>query len=257
MSRYKVDICGVNTADLVVLKNSEMMELFKAMKAGDKSAKEKLVNGNLKLVLSMVQRFSYRNENMDDLFQIGCVGLIKAVDNFDLKHEVRFSTYAVPMILGEIKRYLRDNQSMRVSRHLKDVAYRSLRFKEEYQSEHQKEPTIAEIAAHLEVKEKEVVEALEAIQSMVSIFEPVYNNNGDSLLVMDQIKDTHDEIGKLMNILSLRKGLKSLNDKELLVINERFYNGKTQIEIAKDLHVSQAQISRLEKSALEELKKFF
>lgn len=257
MGRYKVDICGVDTAKLPVLTSKEMTILFERLQAGDSSAKEQLVRGNLKLVLSMVQRFSYRNENMDDLFQIGCIGLIKSIDNFDLKQGVRFSTYAVPMILGEIKRYLRDNQSIRVSRHLKDIAYRTLKFKEQYIAEHEQDPTIDQIAQALEVKPREVVEAMESMQQTISMFEPIYNDNGDSLLIMDQIKDDNDEISKVFNMISLSSGLKQLNDKESHVIHERFYAGKTQVEIARDLQVSQAQISRLEKSALDVLKKHF
>lgn len=257
MGRYKVDICGVDTAKLPVLTSREMTELFEALQSGDKSAKEKLVQGNLKLVLSMVQRFSYRNENMDDLFQIGCIGLIKSIDNFDLSQGVRFSTYAVPMILGEIKRYLRDNQSIRVSRHLKDIAYRSMKFKETFVAQHEVEPTIEQMAVALEVKPKEVIEAMEAMQQTISIFEPIYNDNGDSLLVMDQIKDDRNEIEKVFNLISLKSGLRNLSEKESHVIHERFYAGKTQVEIARDLHVSQAQISRLEKSALDILKKYF
>lgn len=257
MARYKVDLCGVDTGQLQVLSNTEMRMLFKKMQAGDLSARDKLIQGNLKLVLSMVQRFSSRNENMDDLFQIGCVGLIKSIDNFDLSQEVRFSTYAVPMILGEIRRYLRDNQSMRISRHLKDIAYKCMKLKEEYVSEHHTEPTIKHLAQVLEVKEKDVVEAMEAMQQTISIFEPVYSDSTDTLLVMDQIASQKDEIDILLNIISLRKGLRSLNPKEALVIQERFYKGKTQVEIASDLQVSQAQISRLEKSAIEELKKHF
>ena len=193
MSRYKVEISGINTAQLKVLTNAEMKELFVKLQQGDESAKETLINGNLKLVLSIVQRFSNRCENMDDLFQVGCIGLVKSIDNFDLKHEVRFSTYAVPMIMGEIKRYLRDNQVIRVSRHLKDLAYRAFKLKEEYVHKHQKEPSVSWLAQQLEVKEKDIVDALDSTQSVLSIFEPVYNSDGDELFLLDQIKDDKDE----------------------------------------------------------------
>lgn len=195
MSRYKVEISGINTAQLKVLTNAEMKELFVKLQQGDESAKETLINGNLKLVLSIVQRFSNRCENMDDLFQVGCIGLVKSIDNFDLKHEVRFSTYAVPMIMGEIKRYLRDNQVIRVSRHLKDLAYRAFKLKEEYVHKHQKEPSVSWLAQQLEVKEKDIVDALDSTQSVLSIFEPVYNSDGDELFLLDQIKDDK-EIGR-------------------------------------------------------------
>ena len=197
MSRYKVEISGINTAQLKVLTNAEMKELFVKLQQGDESAKETLINGNLKLVLSIVQRFSNRCENMDDLFQVGCIGLVKSIDNFDLKHEVRFSTYAVPMIMGEIKRYLRDNQVIRVSRHLKDLAYRAFKLKEEYVHKHQKEPSVSWLAQQLEVKEKDIVDALDSTQSVLSIFEPVYNSDGDELFLLDQIKDDKDEIERL------------------------------------------------------------
>ena len=189
MGKYKVEICGVNTATLPVLKSQQMTELFVQLQNGDLSAKEKLINGNLKLVLSIVQRFAHRTENMDDLFQIGCIGLIKAIDNFDLSHEVRFSTYAVPMIIGEIKRYLRDNQMIRVSRHLKDLAYKVLKEKEAFIHANQREPSLAELAEIMGVKEKEIAESLESLQSVVSIFEPIYNDDGDTLYLLDQIKD--------------------------------------------------------------------
>ena len=204
MSRYKVEISGINTAQLKVLTNAEMKELFVKLQQGDESAKETLINGNLKLVLSIVQRFSNRCENMDDLFQVGCIGLVKSIDNFDLKHEVRFSTYAVPMIMGEIKRYLRDNQVIRVSRHLKDLAYRAFKLKEEYVHKHQKEPSVSWLAQQLEVKEKDIVDALDSTQSVLSIFEPVYNSDGDELFLLDQIKDDKDEIEHLNNLMALK-----------------------------------------------------
>ena len=213
MSRYKVEISGINTAQLKVLTNAEMKELFVKLQQGDESAKETLINGNLKLVLSIVQRFSNRCENMDDLFQVGCIGLVKSIDNFDLKHEVRFSTYAVPMIMGEIKRYLRDNQVIRVSRHLKDLAYRAFKLKEEYVHKHQKEPSVSWLAQQLEVKEKDIVDALDSTQSVLSIFEPVYNSDGDELFLLDQIKDDKDEIEHLNNLMALKRSLTRLKGK--------------------------------------------
>ena len=255
MGKYKVDLCGVNTSELPVLSNEEMQELFRKMNQGDQSAKEELILGNLKLVLSMVQRFAHRTDNMDDLFQIGCVGLIKAIDNFDLKHEVRFSTYAVPMIMGEMKRHLRDNQMIRVSRHLKDLAYQALKVKEAMQQENDSEPTNAQIAEALGVKEKDVDECLEAIGSVLSIFEPVYNDDGDPLYLLDQIQDEKDEIDHMMHVLSLKQSLHSLSAKEQEIIHKRYYDAKTQTEIAEELGISQAQVSRIEKNALAALKK--
>lgn len=255
MSRYKVTISGINTSNLSVCTNKEMKELFIQYQNGDESAKEKLIHGNLKLVLSIVQRFSSRCENMDDLFQVGCIGLVKSIDNFDLKHEVRFSTYAVPMIMGEIKRYLRDNQVIRVSRHLKDLAYKAFRLKEEYVHTHQKDPSAAWLAQQLDVKEKDIVDALDSVQSVVSIFEPVYNSDGDELYLLDQIKDDKDEISLLGNVLALKKSMKNLKDKEMDIIQKRYYEDKTQTEIANELGISQAQVSRLEKNAIATLRK--
>lgn len=257
MSRYKVEISGVNTATLKVLTNKEMKELFVRLQNGEKEAKDILIEGNLKLVLSIVQRFSSRCENMDDLFQVGCIGLVKSIDNFDLKHEVRFSTYAVPMIMGEIKRYLRDNQVIRVSRHLKDLAYKAFKLKEEYIHEHQHEPSTAYLATQLEVKEKDIVDALDSVQSVISIFEPVYNSDGDELYLMDQIRDDKDEIALLENVLALKNSMKALNPKEMDIIRKRYYDDMTQTEIASELGISQAQVSRLEKSAIAVLKKNF
>lgn len=257
MSRYKVTINGVNTADLKVLTNTEMKELFIKLQAGDLSAKEELINGNLKLVLSIVQRFSSRCDNMDDLFQVGCIGLVKSIDNFDLKHEVRFSTYAVPMIMGEIKRYLRDNQVIRVSRHLKDIAYKAFKLKEDYMHKYQVEPSIAYLAQQLEVKEKDVAAALDSMQSVISIFEPIYNSDGDELYLLDQIKDDKDEIEHLSNMMALKNSMKFLKDKEMDIIQKRYYMDMTQTEIAQELGISQAQVSRLEKSAISVLKKNF
>ena len=255
MSRYKVTISGINTNQLIVLSNKEMKELFIRYQNGDLSAKETLINGNLKLVLSIVQRFSSRCYNMDDLFQVGCIGLVKSIDNFDLRHEVRFSTYAVPMIMGEIKRYLRDNQVIRVSRHLKDLAYKAFKLKEEYVHKHQKEPTNAWLAQRLEVREKDINDALDSVQSVISIFEPVYNSDGDEMFLLDQIKDEKDEIGLLGNVLALKKSMKELKAKEMDIIKKRYYEDKTQTEIAQELGISQAQVSRLEKNAIATLRK--
>lgn len=257
MSKFKVEISNVNTSELVVLTNAQMMEYFKQYQNGDESAKEELVKGNLKLVLSIVQRFSSRCDNMDDLFQVGCIGLVKSIDNFDLKHEVRFSTYAVPMILGEIKRYLRDNQMIRVSRNCKDLAYRCFKIKEDYLHEYNVEPSVQYLAEATQAKEKEVVEALDSFQSVVSIFEPMYNSDGDELCLVDQIKDDKDEIALLNNLMTLRKSLKYLNEKELNILNKRYYQDYTQSEIAKELGISQAQVSRLEKNAIAILRKEF
>lgn len=257
MSRYKVEISGIRTSDLNVLTNTQMKELFIKLKEGDENAKEELIQGNLKLVLSIVQRFSSRCENMDDLFQVGCIGLVKSIDNFDLSHEVRFSTYAVPMIMGEIKRYLRDNQVIRVSRHLKDLAYKAFRLKEEYMHEHQKEPSVKWLAKQLEAKEKDIVDALDSTQSVISIFEPVYNGDGDELYLLDQIKDDKDEVEHLNNLMALKRSLAQLRGKEKEIIEKRYYQDKTQMEIANELGISQAQVSRLEKNAIAQLKKEF
>ncbi len=256
MARYKVEINGIDTSKLQVIKNDEMNKLLKQhQETKDEQIKEILVMGNLRLVLSMVQRFSHRCDNMDDLFQIGCIGLIKAIDNFDTKHEVRFSTYAVPMILGEIKRYLRDNQMLKVSRNLKDLAYHTLKIKEEYIHTHQCEPTNKVLAQLLNVTEKEINTSMDALQSVMSISEPIYNDSGDSMFLSDQIKDEKDDIMSLIHNLSVKQSLKKLNTKELDIINKRYFKDQTQTEIAQELGISQAQVSRLEKSALHILKK--
>lgn len=257
MSRYKVEISGINTNELKVLSNQEMNDLFAQLKNGDLFAKDTLIQGNLKLVLSIVSRFATRCDNMDDLFQVGCIGLIKSIDNFDLKHEVRFSTYAVPMIMGEIKRYLRDNQVIRVSRNCKDLAYQIFKIKEAYIHEHNCEPTMEYLAQSCKVKEKDVFEALDSMQSVLSIFEPMYNKDGDEMMLVDQIKDDKDEIALLSNLMTLRKSLHRLNSKELEIVLKRYYQECTQSEIARELGISQAQVSRLEKSAIACLKKEF
>lgn len=257
MSRYKVDITGLNTSTLQVLKNDEMNVLFKKYKEGDVEAKEKLVQGNLKLVLSMVQRFSSRCDNLDDLFQVGCIGLIKAIDNFDLKHEVRFSTYAVPMILGEMKRYLRDFQSIKIARTLKDLSYKVYQLKEEYLQENGKEASVEYLAKQLDVQRKDIVDALGSMESVVSIYEPIFNNDGDEMYLLDQIKDKNEESTRIHNYITLYKSLHSLNPKELSILHKRYFLDLTQNEIAQELGISQAQVSRLEKNAIMQLKKEF
>lgn len=255
MARYKVQISGINTQDLPVLTNAEMMSLFQRLQQGDTSCKELLVNGNLKLVLSMVQRFVNRSDNLDDLFQIGCIGLIKAIDNFDLKHEVRFSTYAVPMILGEMKRYLRDGQMIKISRQLKDQSYKCLQMKEKYMQDNCLEPSYMEIANELDISEHDVHMALETLQTVASIYEPMYSDDGDSIQLVDQIKDPNDEILRIHNEMSIHQVLHLLSDKEKQIIQYRYFDGKTQTEIADMLEISQAQVSRMEKNALQCLKK--
>ena len=246
----KVEICGVNTSKLPVLSNQEKHELLVKIKNGDMDARQEFINGNLRLVLSVIQRFANRGENVDDLFQIGCIGLIKAIDNFDLKYEVTFSTYAVPMIIGEIRRYLRDNNSIRVSRSLKDIAYKALQAKEKLISLNNKEPTIVEIAKELGMPKEEVVFALDAIQDPISLFEPVYHDDGDALFVMDQVSDTKNTDEKWISNLAIKEAMAKLNDREKMILQKRFFDGRTQIEVADEIGISQAQVSRLEKSAL-------
>lgn len=255
MGKYKVDLCGVNTSELPVLSNERMKELFEGLASGDLSCKEELILGNLKLVLAMVQRFSHRVDNMDDLFQIGCVGLIKAIDHFDLKHEVRFSTYAVPMILGEMKRHLRDNQMIRVSRQLKDLAYQAMRVKEEMMQKLDRDVSNEEIAKEMGIDVKDINECFEAVGTVLSIFDPVYNDSGDSLYLVDQIQDEKNEIEHMINVMALNQSMKTLTDKELDIIKKRYYDSLTQTEIAEEMGISQAQVSRIEKSALTALKK--
>lgn len=251
----KVEICGVNTAKLPVLKRAEKAELMNRIKQGDEAAREAFVQGNLRLVLSVIQRFASRGEYMDDLFQVGCIGLIKAIDNFDVSQNVQFSTYAVPMIIGEIRRYLRDNNSVRVSRSLRDTAYKALTAKEKLTSEKGKEPTIEEIAKELDMKKKDVVYALDAIQEPVSLFEPVYNDGEDALYVMDQLKDDKNSDGSWIEEIALKQAMTKLSDREKHILNLRFFEGKTQMEVADEIGISQAQVSRLEKSALSNIKK--
>ncbi len=252
----KVEICGVNTSKLPVYKNSEMQEMIIKIKGGDQEVREEFIKGNLRLVLSVIQRFNNRGENPDDLFQVGCIGLIKALDNFDTSHGVRFSTYAVPMIIGEIRRYLRDNNSIRVSRSLRDLAYKALQVRERLSKESQKEPTIAEIAKELEVPREEVVFALDSIQDPISLFEPVFHDEGDAIFVMDQVKDSKNTDVKWIEDISLSEAMKKLTGRERNILNMRFFEGKTQMEVAEEVGISQAQVSRLEKNALKFMKKY-
>ena len=249
----KVEICGVNTSTLTVLTEKEKMRLLKLVKEGDRKAREELVNGNLRLVLSVIQRFTQRGENPDDLFQVGCIGLIKSIDNFDITQNVRFSTYAVPMIIGEIRRYLRDNNAIRISRSMRDTAYRAMQAKEALTAEHLREPTVEEIAAALELPREEVVLALEAIVEPVSLYEPVYADGGDTIYVMDQVGDVNDD-RTWLDELALKEALRGLNDREKKILHLRFFKGKTQIEVSTEIGISQAQVSRLEKGALDKIK---
>lgn len=251
----KVEICGVNTAKLPVLTNKEMRVLFARMGEGDLWARDKLVNGNLRLVLSVIQRFNNRGEMVDDLFQVGCVGLIKAIDNFDLNQNVKFSTYAVPMIIGEIRRYLRDNTPVRVSRSLRDIAYKVLQVRDQMAHRLSREPTLEEIARELGVAREEIILALDSIQEPVSLFEPIYNDGGDPIFVMDQIRDEKNQDESWLEILSIKDAMHKLNEREKLILTLRFYRGKTQMEVADEIGISQAQVSRLEKSALGQLRK--
>lgn len=250
----KVEICGVNTSKLKVLKESEKIELLHKMKEGDKEARTQLVNGNLRLVLSVVQKFTNRGENLDDLFQVGCIGLIKSIDNFDTSLNVRFSTYAVPMIIGEIRRYLRDNNSIRVSRSLRDTAYKAMQIKEWLTAKNDREPTVEEIAREMGIKKEDVVMALEAIVEPISLYEPAYNDGGDTIYVMDQIGDKQSDKDWLDEI-SLKEAIENLGEREKKILSLRFLVGKTQMEVAKEVGISQAQVSRLEKAALTRIKK--
>ena len=254
MARHKVEICGVNTANIKILKNEEMIELFKKKSKGDEEAKNILINGNLKLVLSILKKYNNRCDNLDDLFQVGCVGLIKAIDNFDLSHEVRFSTYAVPMITGEIKRYLRDNNPLRISRSIKDIAYKTLKLKEQLMDINGNYPTNAEIADILGVSEYDIISALESLKDPISMYEPIYNDGGDTIYLFDQIAAKTDDY-ELDTKISLDKALTSLKKRERYILDQRYIIGKTQMEIALELGISQAQISRIEKNAITHIKK--
>ena len=251
----KVEICGVNTAKLKVLKNEEILELLRRTKAGDMAAREELIAGNLRLVLSVIQRFHNRGENADDLFQVGCIGLIKAIDNFNVDLDVRFSTYGVPMIIGEIRRYLRDNSAMRVSRSMRDTAYKVLQTKEQFLSEHQREPSVEEIAAAMGVKREEVVAALDAIVDPVSLYEPVYDHEGDTICVMDQVKDAKNTDERWLERIALKEAISRLSERERHILDLRFFQGKTQMEVSAEVGISQAQVSRLEKSALKQIRR--
>lgn len=256
MAMYKVEICGVNTATLPLLKEEEKEALFARIKQGDMEARELYIKGNLRLVLSIIQRFSASNENVDDLFQIGCIGLIKAINNFDTSQQVKFSTYAVPMIIGEIKRYLRDNNSIRVSRSLRDTAYKAIYAKENLTKQNQKEPTITEIASEVGISKEEIVMALDAIQTPMSLYDPVYSEGGDTLYVMDQIHDKKCSEENWVQDMVLKNALDRLPAREQQIVTMRFYDGKTQMEVAEEIGISQAQVSRLEKSALKSMRKY-
>ncbi len=253
MYNNRVVICGVDTAKLPVLKEKEKTELLKRVKQGDKIARDELISGNLRLVLSVVQRFSSRGENLDDLFQIGCIGLIKSIDNFDMCQNVKFSTYAVPMIIGEIRRYLRDNDSIRVSRSIKDTAYRAMQVKEALTNELNREPTVIEIAEKLGISKEDVVMALESIVDPISLYEPVYSDGGDTIYVLDQVGDKNDDANWLDEI-ALKEAIHQLNEREKRILSLRFMQGKTQIEVSNEIGISQAQVSRLEKGAISKIK---
>lgn len=251
----KVEICGVNTSKLKVLKNEETMELLRRYRNGDKSAREELINGNLRLVLSVIQKFMSRGENADDLFQVGCIGLMKAIDNFDMNLQVRFSTYGVPMIIGEVRRYLRDNSAIRVSRSMRDTAYKVMQVREKVINETQKEPTIDEIAKILDMKREDVVIALDAIQEPVSLYEPIYSDSGDSVCGMDQIDDPRNTDDSWIEQIAIGEAISKLSSREKHILNMRFYEGKTQMQVAAEVGISQAQVSRLEKNAINQIKK--
>ncbi len=253
MQYNKVEICGVNTSKLKVLKEKEKMKLLVEVKKGNKVARDELISGNLRLVLSVIQRFTNRGENPDDLFQVGCIGLIKSIDNFDITQNVRFSTYAVPMIIGEIRRYLRDNNSIRVSRSMRDIAYKAMQVKEKLTIEKSKEPTVEEIAKELDLDKETVVLALEAIVEPVSLFEPVFSDGSDTIYVMDQVGDKNDD-NNWLDELSIREAIDALGEREKRILSLRFFKGKTQMEVAQQIGISQAQVSRLEKAALEKIK---
>ena len=256
MTLNKVEICGVNTSKLRLLDDQERRELFEKIRQGDEAAKEQYIKGNLRLVLSVMKSFGASSENPDDLFQIGCVGLIKAINNFNPDLEVKFSTYAVPMIVGEIRRYMRDNNSIRVSRSLRDVAYKAIYAKEAYRKKHLKEPTIQEISEEIGIPKEDIVYALDAIQSPMSLQEPVYNDSGDALYVMDQVSDKKNKEETWVEHLALQEAMNLLSERERYIIRLRFFEGKTQMEVAEEIHISQAQVSRLEKTALKSMRKY-
>lgn len=251
----KVEICGVNTAKLKVLKGEETQALLRRVREGDMAAREALIQGNLRLVLSVIQKFTNRGENADDLFQVGCIGLIKAIDNFDVNLNVKFSTYGVPMIVGEIRRYLRDNSSMRVSRSMRDTAYKVLQAKEAYLAKHQKEPTVEEIAQIIGIRREDVVFALDAILEPVSLYEPVYSDSGDAICVIDQVKDNKNTDERWTERIALKEAVGHLTERERKILSMRFFQGKTQMEVSTEIGISQAQVSRLEKNALRQIRK--
>ena len=253
MYNNKVSICGVDTSKLPVLKEAEKEKLLREVKNGSDSARQELINGNLRLVLSVIQRFTGRGENLDDLFQVGCIGLMKAIDNFDISQNVRFSTYAVPMIIGEIRRYLRDNNAIRVSRSIKDTAYKAMQAKERLAAKTQREPTVQEIAKELEIPTEDVVIALESVVNPISLYDPVYSDGGDTIYVLDQVGDNNDDSNWLDEI-ALKEAIKGLSPREKNILQLRFMQGKTQMEVSKEIGISQAQVSRLEKGALEKIK---
>lgn len=255
LAKHKVDITGLNTSSIKVLKNEEMMELFVKFQAGNMQAREQLVHGNLKLVLSILKKFNHRTDNMDDLFQIGCIGLLKAIDNFDLSHNVRFSTYAVPMIVGEVKRYLRDNNSIRISRSLKDIAFKALKLKEELTNQYGREVSIDEVSKLLDMDEIDVIIAIDALKEPVSMFEPIYNDGGDTIYLADQLESREDNARNWDIMIALDSAIETLKSKERQILIDRFIMGKTQMEIAEEIGISQAQVSRLEKNAVDHVKK--
>lgn len=257
MLNNKVEICGVNTSKLPLLSKKEKEELFLRIKAGDGEARNIFINGNLRLVLSVIQRFYGRGETADDLFQVGCVGLIKAIDNFDLNQNVQFSTYAVPMIIGEVKRYLRDNNSIRVSRSIRDLAYKAIQFKEKYTKEHGKDPSIDEIAKELGVEREEIATSFDAIQDPISLQEPIYNDGAENIYIIDQIKDSKNTDELWAENMTIKGALERLNDKEKMIVTKRFFHGRTQMEVAEEIGISQAQVSRLEKSAIDHIRRFY
>lgn len=256
MALNKVDICGMDTSKLPMMTHKRSRELLIRIKGGDAEAREEFIQGNLRLVLSVIQRFSGRGEQMDDLFQVGCIGLIKAIDNFNLELDVRFSTYAVPMIIGELRRYLRDNTAMRVSRSLRDTAYKALQMRNKLMEENAREPHISEVAKALEMKEEDVVFALDAIQDPVSLFEPIYHDDGDAIYVMDQVRDERSSDDLWLDGIAIEGGLGKLGERERRIIELRFFHGRTQMEVASEIGISQAQVSRLEKSALKHMRKY-
>ena len=256
MAINKVEICGVNTAKLPILTSEQKEKLFAKILSGDDEAREEYIRGNLRLVLSVIQRFNNRGEHVDDLFQVGCIGLIKAIDNFDISQNVKFSTYAVPMIIGEIRRYLRDNNAIRVSRSLRDTAYKALQMKEQLNRKNAKEPTVEEIAHELGIKKEDIVFALDAIQDPISLFEPVYHDESDTLYIMDQVSDEKSQDDIWLENIALKEAMKRINEREKQILMLRFFSGKTQMEVANEIGISQAQVSRLEKTALNHMKKY-